>query len=203
MTTLIKNGTLITASDTFQADILIENEQISQIGKDLTHPSAEVINASGKFIMPGGIDPHTHFDLAMMGTVSSDDHYTGHKAAAFGGTTTVMDFAGQEPQGFRYSVERWLEKTQKAAIDYSFHMNLNHMDDTVAADISTLREMGVMTLKVFTAYNGRLRLDDGGIFRALRIARDNGMLTMVHCENGDVIEQYVQDALTARHTTPE
>ena len=203
MNTLIKNGTLITASETFQADILIENEQISQIGKDLTHPSAQIINASGMFIMPGGIDPHTHFDLAMMGTVSSDDHYTGHKAAAFGGTTTVMDFAGQEQQGFRYSMDRWLEKGQKAAIDYSFHMNLSHMDDAVAADIPTLREMGVTTLKVFTAYNGRLRLDDGNIFRALRIARENGMLTMVHCENGDVIEQCVHDALQNGHTSPE
>ena len=92
MTTLIKNGTLITASDTFEADILIENETISQVGKNLTHPSADVIDAAGKLIMPGGIDPHVHLDLPMFGTVSSDDHYTGHKAAAFGGTTTAMDF---------------------------------------------------------------------------------------------------------------
>lgn len=92
MAILIKNGTLITASETFEADILIEDEKISLIGKNLQHPDAEIIDASGKLIMPGGIDPHTHFDLPMFGTVSSDDHYTGHKAAAFGGTTTVMDF---------------------------------------------------------------------------------------------------------------
>ena len=98
MSTLIKNGALITASDTFEADILIEGETISQIGKNLQHPSAQVVDASGKFITPGGVDPHTHFDLPMFGTVSSDDHYTGHKAAAFGGTTTVMDFVVQEPQ---------------------------------------------------------------------------------------------------------
>ena len=203
MPIIIKNGTLITASETYQADILVENESITLIGKNLAHPGAEIIDATGKFITPGGIDPHTHFDLPMFGTVSSDDHYTGHKAAAFGGTTTVMDFVVQEPQGFKHSVDLWLEKTHKAAIDYSFHMNLTHLDDTIAADIPNLREMGIRTLKVFTAYNGRLRLDDGAIFRTLRIARENGMLTMVHCENGDVIEQLIPEALAAGHTTPE
>lgn len=203
MPTLIKNGTLITASETFQADILIEDEQIKLIGKDLTHPNAEIVDASGKFITPGGIDPHTHFDLPMFGTVSSDDHYTGHKAAAFGGTTTVMDFVVQEPQGFRYSLDVWLEKAQKAAVDYSFHMNLTNMDAATVADIPTLPEMGIRSLKVFTAYNGRLRLDDGGIFRALRIAKENGMLVMSHCENGDVIEQLIPEALAAGHTQPE
>jgi dihydropyrimidinase len=203
MPTLIKNGTLITASETFQADILIEDEQIKLIGKDLTHPNAEIVDALGKFITPGGIDPHTHFDLPMFGTVSSDDHYTGHKAAAFGGTTTVMDFVVQEPQGFRYSLDVWLEKAQKAAVDYSFHMNLTNMDAATVADIPTLPEMGIRSLKVFTAYNGRLRLDDGGIFRALRIAKENGMLVMSHCENGDVIEQLIPEALAAGHTQPE
>jgi len=202
MPTLIKNGNLITASETFQADILVEDEKIKLIGTDLSHPNAEVIDAKGKFITPGGVDPHTHFDLPMFDTVSSDDHYTGHKAAAFGGTTTVMDFAGQEPQGFRYSVDAWMKKAQKAAIDYSFHMNLTHMDDKVATDMPALREMGIRTLKVFTAYNGRLRLDDGGIFRALRSAGENGMLVMSHCENGDVIEQLVPEALAAGNTQP-
>ncbi len=203
MATLIKNGTLITASETYQADILVENETITLIGKDLAHPGAELLDATGKFITPGGIDPHTHFDLPMFDTVSSDDHYTGHKAAAFGGTTTVMDFVVHEPQGFNHSVDLWLEKTQKAAIDYSFHMNLTHLDDAIAADIPNLVKMGIRTLKVFTAYNGRLRLDDSGIFRALRLARENGMLVMVHCENGDVIEQLIPEALAAGHTTPE
>jgi dihydropyrimidinase len=92
MTTLIKNGTLITATETFDGDILIEGGKISQIGKNLQHPNADIIDATGKLILPGGIDPHVHLDLPMFGTVSSDDHYTGHKAAAFGGTTTVMDF---------------------------------------------------------------------------------------------------------------
>ena len=203
MTTLLKNGTLITASETFEADILIEGEQIELIGKNLQHPNAEVIDVSGKLIMPGGIDPHVHLDLPMFGTVSSDDHYTGHKAAAFGGTTTVMDFVVLEKDGFQHSVDIWMKMAEKAAIDYSFHMNLTRFDENLAREIPSLREMGITTLKVFTAYNGRLRLDDGGIFRALRIAKENGMLVMAHCENGDVIETLIPEALAAGHTKPE
>ena len=200
MKTLIKNGTLITASDTFQADILIEDGKIVEIGQALQIPDAEPVDASNKLVLPGGVDAHTHFDLEMFDTVSSDDHYTGHKAAAFGGTTTVMDFVVQEPQGFKHSVDLWLEKAEKAAIDYSFHMNLTHFDEQVAKDIPSLVEMGITTLKVFTAYNGRLRLDDGSIFKALRIAKENGMLVMLHAENGDVIDILVADALEAGHT---
>src|SRR5262245_43523632 len=203
MAILIKNGTLITASETFEADILIEDEKISLIGKDLQHPNADVIDVAGKLIMPGGIDPHVHLDLPMFGTVSSDDHYSGHKAAAFGGTTTVMDFVVLEPKGFKYSVDLWFEKSAKAAIDYSFHMNLTRFDEKIAKEIPLLREVGITTLKVFTAYNGRLRLDDGSIFKALRIAKENGMLMMAHCENGDVIETLVAEALAAGHTSPE
>jgi dihydropyrimidinase len=201
--TLIKHGTLITDSETFEADILIEDEKISLIGKDLQHPNADVIDAAGKLVMPGGIDPHVHLDLPMFGTVSSDDHYTGHKAAAFGGTTTVMDFVVLEPEGFQHSVDIWFEKSAKAAIDYSFHMNLTKFDEKIAKEIPSLREMGITTLKVFTAYNGRLRIEDGSIFKAMQIARDNGMLVMAHCENGDVIDTLIEEALAEGHTTPE
>src|SRR5512140_2877517 len=143
MPTLIKNGTLITAAETFQADILIENEQITQIGKNLTHPNAEVIEAAGKFLTPGGIDPHVHLDLPMFDTVSSDDHYTGHKAAAFGGTTTAMDFVVLENEGFEHSVDLWMKKAEKAAIDYSFHMNLTQFSDKIAKEIPSLMKMGI------------------------------------------------------------
>jgi len=200
---LIKNGTLINATETFQADILIEDEKISLIGKNLEHPKADMIDAAGKLIMPGGIDPHVHLDLPMFGTVSSDDHYTGHKAAAFGGTTTVMDFVVLESQGFQHSVDLWRKMAEKAAIDYSFHMNLTKFNEKIAKEIPSLREMGITTLKVFTAYNGRLRIEDGSIFKAMQIARDNGMLVMAHCENGDVIEPLVEEALAEGHTTPE
>jgi dihydropyrimidinase len=200
---LIKSGTLITASDTFQADILVKDGKIVEIGQALHVPDAEPVDALNKLVLPGGVDAHTHFDLEMFDTVSSDDHYTGHKAAAFGGTTTVMDFVVQEPQGFKHSVDLWLQKAEKAAIDYSFHMNLTHFDENVAKDIPSLVEMGITTIKVFTAYNGRLRLDDGSIFKALRIAKENGMLVMLHAENGDVIEVLIPEALAAGHTSPE
>ena len=203
MNILIKNGTLITAHETFQADILIKDEKINRIGLNLEADSAQVIDATGKLILPGGVDPHVHLDLPMFNTVSSDDHYTGHKAAAFGGTTTVMDFVVLENEGFEHSVDLWMKKAEKAAIDYSFHMNLTQFNDKIAKEIPSLMEMGIQTLKVFTAYNGRLRIDDGSIFKALRIAKDNGMLVMAHCENGDVIETLITDALNAGHLTPE
>ncbi|MDO8755051.1 MAG: amidohydrolase family protein, partial [Anaerolineales bacterium] len=221
MRTLIKNGTLVTASETFQSDILIEDEKITRLGLNLEVDSDQRVDAAGKLILPGGVDPHVHLDLPMFNTVSSDDHYTGHKAAAFGGTTTVMDFVvlesalsggssnperssqgvsrpAVEAQGdFKYSVDLWMKKAEKAAIDYSFHMNLTQFNDRIAKEIPALRDMGIQTLKVFTAYNGRLRIDDGSIFRAMQIARDNGMLVMAHCENGDVIETLVEQALAA------
>jgi dihydropyrimidinase len=200
---LIKSGTLITASETYQADILVENGKITQIGQSLQVPDAEPVDATNKLVLPGGVDPHTHFDLEMFDTVASDDHYTGHKAAAFGGTTTVIDFVVHDPQGFKHSVDLWFKKAEKAAIDYSFHMNLTHFDEEVAKDIPSLVEMGITTMKVFTAYNGRLRLDDGSIFKALRIAKENGMLVMLHAENGDVIETLIPEALAAGYTSPE
>lgn len=204
MPLLIKSGTLITAVETFTADILIEGEKISAIGKDLVAPGAEVIDAQGKVIIPGGIDPHTHFDLPMFDTVSSDDHYTGHKAAAFGGTTMVMDFVPQDQPDLRSCVETWHAKADpKAAVDFGFHMNITRLDDRVAAEIPTLLDLGITTLKVFMAYNGRLRLQDGEIFRVMRIARESGMLTLLHAENGDVIEILVREALATGHTSPE
>jgi dihydropyrimidinase len=138
MATLIKNGTLVTAEKTFRSDILIQDEKITRVAPTIEADSALTIDASGKLILPGGVDPHVHLDLPMFNTVSSDDHYTGHKAAAFGGTTTVMDFVPldsplllgegsgvrSDEGDFKYSIDLWLKKAQKAAIDYSFHMNL-------------------------------------------------------------------------------
>lgn len=204
MSTLIKSGTLITASETFTADILIDSEKIAEVGSDLDIPGAEVVDASDKIIMPGGVDPHTHFDLPMFGTVSSDDHYTGLKAAAFGGTTTVIDFVPQDYKTLKESVDAWHAKADaKAAIDFAFHMNMTHLDDSVAAEIPHLPELGITTLKVFTAYNNRLRLQDGDIYRVLRIAKEYGLLTMLHAENGDVIDILVAEALAAGHRSPE
>jgi dihydropyrimidinase len=205
MALMIRNGTLITAAETFQADILVEGEKISRIGKNMTLPvDAESIDASGKLVMPGGVDVHTHFDLPMFNTVSADDHYTGHKAAAFGGTTTVIDFISQDSDSLPACVDAWHAKADpKAAIDFGFHMNITHFTPQVAADIPGLVEKGITSLKVFTAYNGRLRLPDGDIFKVMRIAREHGMLTMMHAENGDVIDILVAEALQAGHKSVE
>ena len=133
MSLLIHSGTLITAAETLQADILIEGEQITQIGVGLRAPEAESIDATGKLIMPGGVDPHTHFNLPMFDTVSSDDHYTGHKAAAFGGTTTVIDFVPQDAPTLAESIENWHAKADhNAAIDFGFHMNLTRFNKTIS-----------------------------------------------------------------------
>ncbi len=139
MTLLIKSGTLITASETFTADILVEGEKIVEIGEALDRPGVEVVDAAGKLVMPGGVDAHTHFELPMFGTVSSDDHYTGHKAAAFGGTTTAIDFTSQDAGSLSENLERWHRKADgKAAIDFSFHMNITRFDEETAAGIPGL-----------------------------------------------------------------
>jgi dihydropyrimidinase len=204
MKTLIKGGTIITASEVTIADILIEDEKIKAIGINFPEEDLKtVFNVKGKIIMPGGVDVHTHFDLPMFDTVSSDDHYTGHKAAAFGGTTTVIDFVSQDKPTLKDSVNEWHKKAdQKAAVDFGFHMNITHFDLEIAREIPQLKKMGINSVKVFTAYNDRLRLDDGNIFKVMRIAKDSGILVMVHAENGDIIDVLVREALSAGHTEP-
>jgi len=204
MTILIKNGTLVTDQATSQAEILVENGKIAAAGTNLPSDGAEVIDAAGLLVLPGGVDVHVHLDLPMFGTVSSDDHYTGMKAAAFGGTTTVIDFIPQDLSPLRANFEKWLAKAEpKAAVDYSFHMNITRLDEQVKTEIPHLVKEGITSIKVFTAYNNRLRLQDGEIFEVMRIARDSGILTMLHAENGDVIDILVAEALRDKHLTPE
>lgn len=202
---IIRGGTIVTASETFNGDIVIENGKISAITNSQEYnSSAEVIDASGRLILPGGVDVHTHFDLPMFNTVSSDDHYTGHKAAAFGGTTTVIDFIPQDSPDLLENVDQWHKKVSpKAAIDYGFHMNITNFHKKITNQIPTLVEEGITSLKVFTAYNDRLRLSDGNIFKTMRTAGEHGLLTMMHAENGDIIEVLVAEALAAGHTSPE
>ena len=204
MTLLIKGGTIISASETFVSDILIKDEKIVQLGININlQPEFEVVDASGKLIMPGGVDVHTHFDLPMFNTVSSDDHYSGHKAAAFGGTTTVIDFIPQSSNDLRKNVDDWHAKADpKAAIDFGFHMNITSFNQAVAKEIPTLLNEGISSLKVFTAYNNRLRLDDVNIFKMMRIAAEYGFLTMLHAENGDIIDILIEEALQAGNKSP-
>jgi dihydropyrimidinase len=205
MSKILKGGTLITASETIEAEILIDGEKITAIGRDFpAKQDYEIIDCTGKLILPGGIDAHTHFDLPMFGTRSSDDHYTGHKAAAFGGTTTALDFISQDEPTLAGSVRAWHEKADpKAAIDYGFHMNITRFDDQIAKEIPDLVRKGITSVKVFSAYNNRLRLQDGEIFKVMRIAKKYGLLTMLHAENGDVIDILISEALEAGHLTPE
>jgi dihydropyrimidinase len=203
MKTLIKNGTVVTASETAVMDILIEGEKILLLGTQLYADEAtHVIDAAGKFVLPGGIDVHTHFDLPMFGTVASDDHYTGHKAAAFGGTTTAIDFVPMQDRSLRKNIDLWHEKAQKAAIDYSFHMNITKFGEDVLKQIPALVDEGIPSVKVFTAYNNNMRLMDDEIFQVLRVAAQHQILTMAHVENGDVIELLVKEALALGHTAP-
>jgi dihydropyrimidinase len=194
---------VVTAEKTVQADVLIDGEKIVRIEPDLAVESAEVIDAAGKYILPGGVDPHVHIDLPMMGTVSSDDYYTGLKAAAFGGTTTVIDFVSQDTDDFHRNIDDKHARAEgKAPVDYAFHTNVSHFTPQVAAQLPHLIDEGVTSLKMFTAYNNRIRLYDGEIFQVMRIAAENGLLCMLHAENGDVIDILTSEALASGKTEP-
>ncbi|MBP7213695.1 MAG: amidohydrolase family protein, partial [Anaerolineaceae bacterium] len=152
MKKLIKNGTLVTAENSFRSDILIEDEKIIQIGTEIVDDQAEVIDATGKLVLPGGIDPHVHLALEMAGTISSDDYYTGGKAAAFGGTTTVLDFVSQGEGTLEESVAKHRDfADSNTSIDYGSHMNITRFDDSVAEQIAGLPALGITDIKVFTA----------------------------------------------------
>lgn len=202
MSTVIKGGTVVTASDTYQADIVIEGEQIAAIGQNLTGDTT--IDASGKYVIPGGIDVHTHLDMPFGGTVSSDDFFTGHRAAAFGGTTTHIDFAIQaKGSTLRQTLDTWKARAEgKAAIDYSFHIAITDLPDSIMDEIPQCVEWGVTSLKLFMAYKGALMVDDATLFRAMQQAAANGLLICVHAENGDAIDILVKQALAAGNTDP-
>ena len=203
MEKIIKNGKLVTDSEIFDADILIRDEKIVAVGKEFNESNAEIIDASGKLVLPGGVDAHVHLDLPMPGTVSSDDHYTGTKAAAFGGTTTVIDFANHDLPSLIDSFNVWQEKAlPNVAIDYGIHQNFTRFNENTLKEIPLLQKMGVTSIKMFTAYNGRMRLQDGEIFQAMRVAKDEGIISLVHAENGDLIDLLVAEALAAGHTAP-
>jgi len=205
MRILLKNGTVVTENGSIVSDVLIEGEKIVAIGTGFSSSAdTKVVDVSGKLILPGGVDAHVHLDLPMFGTVSSDDHYTGTKAAAFGGTTTVIDFISQDSDDLVKNFENLKNKAEKkAAIDFGFHANITHLTPEVERQIPDLVNKGVNSVKVFTAYNNRLRLQDGEIFRVMRIARDAGILTMLHAENGDLIDLLVREAVALGRTSPE
>jgi dihydropyrimidinase len=205
MKTLIKNGTLVTAAESFIADLLIEDGKIALIGADLPADGAQVVEASGKYVLPGAIDVHTHLELPFGGTVSSDDFYSGHKAAAFGGTTFHIDFVIQaRGERLHHAVERWRQKSDdKAVLDFGYHMAIADLTDEVLDEIPQMGQEGIPSLKLFMAYKNILQVDDLTLFKTLMKAAEAGMLVMVHAENGDAIEVLVKKALAEGHTTPE
>ena len=163
MSTLIKNGRIITATDDYYADVYIDGEQITQIGTNLAVHPDRVIDATGKLVIPGGIDPHTHMDMPFGGTTSADDFASGTLAAAHGGTTTIIDFAIQAKGGSTLdALDTWHEKAAgKATIDYGFHMIVTDMAVARLGELSRLRDAGVTSYKLFMAYPGVLYVDDG------------------------------------------
>src|SRR4029079_8036677 len=176
-TTLVKNGTVVTASDRDQADIFIDKGVVTLIGQGLNLPADTLIDASGKLVMPGGIDVHTHLDMPFGGTTYAHDFETGTIAAAHGGTTPVVDFAIQNfGEGLYPAFEGWMKKAEgRAAIDYAFHMIVRELTDQVSGDMDRLtRHEGITSFKLFMAYPGVFQVDDATIFRALLKTRDNG-----------------------------
>jgi len=203
MTSLIKNGRIITATDDYIADLFIEGDRIVLIGKDLNLPADQVIDATGMYVIPGGIDAHVHMELDVGAAVSSDDFETGTIAAAHGGTTTIIDFATQSRTGtMRAALDAWLAKAEKAVIDYGLHMIIANLPDHLLPEMDALVREGVTSFKLFTAYPERLQLDDGTIFKAMRRAGENGGLVMMHAENGSVIDYFIQKFLAEGKTTP-
>ena len=204
MSTLIRNGHVFTAVDNYTADILVDDGKIKAIGTDLTAEPERTIDAAGKYVIPGGIDPHTHLEFPFAGTVSSDDFRTGTIAAAFGGTTSIVDFAVQSRgHALSEALEEWQKKGEgKAAIDYGFHLIILDLPDSRLPELDDMVRAGVTSFKMFMAYPGAVMVDDATIFKAMGRSADNGSLVCLHAEHGQVIDVLVKAALAEGHTEP-
>jgi dihydropyrimidinase len=206
MSVLIKGGRVVTAADDYVGDVYAEGERISLIGESLDVQADNVIDATGKYVLPGGIDPHTHLDMPFGGTVTIDDVESGQTSAAFGGTTCHVDFIIQPPGStFAAAVEEWRAKANgKQVIDMGYHMAVTDLKDGgTLEELATLPDEGITSYKLFMAYKGALMVDDETLFRTMQVAAETGALVMVHAENGDAIDVLVKEALAARHTEPK
>src|SRR5215467_2858701 len=196
--TLIRNGTIVTATDTYVADIGIADEKITAIAARLPFDSADtLLDANHHLLLPGGIDVHTHLDMPFGGTTSADDFQTGTTAAAFGGTTTLIDFAIQyKGQTLRHAFDTWMQKAHdKAVTDYAFHCIITDLGSAQLDEMTQLIRDGVTSFKLFMAYPGVFMLDDATIFKAMRQAAAHSGLICMHAENGGAIDVIVQRAL--------
>jgi len=204
--TIITNGRLVTASDTFTSDVAIIGGKIAAVGQSLPKDQAsKIIDANGKYVLPGGIDVHTHLDMPFGGTTSADDFESGTRAAAFGGTTTLIDFAIQyKGQTLKKAFDTWMQKAEgKAVCDYSFHCIITDLADAQIDEMNDLVREGVTSFKLFMAYPGVFMLDDASIFKALRATGQNGGLVCMHAENGGVIDVIVRQALAEGKKAPK
>ncbi len=205
MSLLIKNGTIVNASDIYRGDVFVENDTVTTIGTNLSMPADKTLDATGRYVIPGGIDCHTHLDMPFGGTTSADDFQSGTMAAAFGGTTSIIDFAIQyHGQTLHYALDTWMKKAEgKAVIDYGFHMIITELNDQVEAEMDALVKQGVTSFKLFMAYPGVFMLDDASIFKAMLRTGTNGGTICMHAENGGVIDVLVQRALAEGKTAPK
>jgi dihydropyrimidinase len=202
---LIQNGAVVTSRETFQADVLIEGERIQDVRPNIPPPpGARVIDATGLYVIPGGIDAHTHLDMPFGGSTSADDFLTGTRAAAFGGTTSIVDFAIQpRATRMRDALDTWWKKAEgKAVIDYGLHMIVTDLPDAGLEDMDDMVNEGVASFKLFMAYPNVLMVDDATIFKALSRTAKNGALVCMHAENGSVIDVIIQRALAEGKTAP-
>src|SRR5579863_259827 len=204
--TIIKNGSVVTATDTYVADVAIANGKIAAVANSLSVENASrVLDAANKLVLPGGIDVHTHLDMPFGGTTSADDFETGTRAAAFGGTTTLIDFAIQyKGQRLRQAFDTWMTKASgKAVCDYAFHCIVTDVSAGQLGEMNDLAREGVTSFKLFMAYPGVFMLDDGSIFKALQTTAKNGGLICMHAENGSAIDVIVQQALAEGKKAPK
>jgi dihydropyrimidinase len=204
MRTLLRHGTVVNASGQQRADVQVDDERIVAVGADLPDSGGRVIDATGRLLLPGGVDVHTHLDLPSGEIRTADDFASGTMAAACGGTTTVVDYATQERGGsLRQALDQWMARAAgHAAVDFGFHVCIADVRPEVEAEMAALVAEGVTSFKLFMAYPGRLMLGDGDIFRVLRRAADIGGLVCLHAENGSVIDVLVREALAAGRTEP-
>lgn len=202
MTKVIRNGTIVTADRTWKADLLMQHGKIVAIGSNL-HGDHE-FDATGCFVMPGGIDPHTHLEMPFMGTYSADDFESGTRAALAGGTTMVVDFCLPSPQqSLLEALQMWDNKTSKASCDYSFHMAITWWGKQVFDEMATVVDKGITSFKHFMAYKGALMVDDDEMYSSFQRCADLGALPLVHAENGDVVAALSQKLLAAGNNGPE